>query len=221
MSSTTNKRIRDLAEHAWTLSHNDMVEAVAILREITGLSFDMAFMAIDAAAVIDEAQAAGMRRSNYGRGAMNRRANICPACRRPFPPRLAVHGPVRQAIVNTIANRPDGITRAELLDVVYREDIDGGPDNPNTIAVLVKTREHGIGSAGLSHRIHLARPGCPLPLDQNRTEFAAGNNRRHPARLSQRATENDRQQIDDLHEEQPNSRVSANSAPDANSGNSK
>jgi hypothetical protein len=47
MSSTTNKRIRTLAEHAWTLSHSDMVRAVEILREWTGLSFDLAFEAID------------------------------------------------------------------------------------------------------------------------------------------------------------------------------
>jgi hypothetical protein len=56
MSSTTNKRIRTLAEHAWTLSHSDMVRAVEILREWTGLSFDAAFAAIDAVAAIDEAQ---------------------------------------------------------------------------------------------------------------------------------------------------------------------
>jgi hypothetical protein len=49
-----------------------------------------------------------------------------------------VHGPVRQRIVDVIADRPDGITRAELLNVVYGDDIDGGPDNPNTISVLIK-----------------------------------------------------------------------------------
>ena len=49
-----------------------------------------------------------------------------------------MHGPVRQRIVDVIANRPDGITRAELLDVVYSGDVDGGPDNPNTISVLIK-----------------------------------------------------------------------------------
>jgi hypothetical protein len=47
MPSTTNKRIRTLAEHAWTLSHNDPVRAVEILREMTGLPFDTAFMVID------------------------------------------------------------------------------------------------------------------------------------------------------------------------------
>jgi hypothetical protein len=52
---------------------------------------------------------------------VTRRAQICPACQRPFPPHLIVHGPVRQRIVDAIANRPDGITRTELLDVVYAD----------------------------------------------------------------------------------------------------
>jgi len=53
---------------------------------------------------------------------MSRRPHFCPACRRPFPPLLVVHGPVRQRVVDLIANRPDGITRAELLDLVYADD---------------------------------------------------------------------------------------------------
>jgi hypothetical protein len=44
---TSNPRIRDLAEHAWALSSSDLVRAVEILREWTGLSFDLAFEAID------------------------------------------------------------------------------------------------------------------------------------------------------------------------------
>jgi hypothetical protein len=59
-----------------------------------------------------------------------------------------VHGPRRQAIVDAIANRPDGITRAELLDVVYADDIDGGPDNPNTIAVLIKFANAELATQG-------------------------------------------------------------------------
>jgi hypothetical protein len=46
--------------------------------------------------------------------------------------------PVRQRIVDSIANRPDGITRNEILDLVYGGDPNGGPDNPNTISVLIK-----------------------------------------------------------------------------------
>jgi len=50
---------------------------------------------------------------------MTRRAQICPACHRPFPPKLIVLGPVRQRIVDLIAaNRPDGTTRGEILATV-------------------------------------------------------------------------------------------------------
>jgi hypothetical protein len=79
---------------------------------------------------------------------MTRRAHICPACHRPFPPKLIVHGPVRQRIVNAIANRPDGITRRELIDLIYADDIDGGPDNPNTISVLIKYANAELGAQG-------------------------------------------------------------------------
>jgi hypothetical protein len=73
---------------------------------------------------------------------------ICPQCRRPFPPALSVHGPVRQAIVNLIASRPDGITRHELMDSVYASDPNGGPENPNTISVLVKRANEDLASQG-------------------------------------------------------------------------
>jgi hypothetical protein len=79
---------------------------------------------------------------------VTRRAQICPACRRPFAPHLAVHGPVRQRIVDAIANRPDGITRGELLSLVYADDIDGGPDNPNTISVLIKHANAELAAQG-------------------------------------------------------------------------
>ena len=82
---------------------------------------------------------------------MTRRAHICPTCRRPFPPSLVVSGPVRQRIVDAIALRPDGITRAELLDVVYADDVDGGPDNPQTICVLVHHANKQL--AGQGYRI--------------------------------------------------------------------
>jgi hypothetical protein len=45
--SNNNFRIRNLAERAWALSNGDFVRAVEILREWTGLSFDLAFEVID------------------------------------------------------------------------------------------------------------------------------------------------------------------------------
>lgn len=79
---------------------------------------------------------------------MSRRSRICPTCRRPFPPKIPVRGPVRQRIVDAVANRPDGITRAELLSLVYADDIDGSPDNPNTISVLIKRANEELATQG-------------------------------------------------------------------------
>ena len=79
---------------------------------------------------------------------MSRRRRLCPTCHRPFPPRLVVHGPVRQRIVDVIADRPDGITRGEILDVVYADDADGGPANPNTVSVLIKHANKELAAQG-------------------------------------------------------------------------
>jgi hypothetical protein len=35
-----------------------------------------------------------------------------------------------------------------LLDVVYGDDIDGGPDNPNTVAVLIKHANAELAAQG-------------------------------------------------------------------------
>jgi hypothetical protein len=54
-----------------------------------------------------------------------------------MPPKLVVSGPVRQRLVDIIANRPNGTTGGELMDLVYADDIDGGPDCVGTVAALV------------------------------------------------------------------------------------
>jgi DNA-binding response OmpR family regulator len=79
---------------------------------------------------------------------VSRRPHFCPACRRPFPPALTVHGPVRQRIVDLIANRPDGITRAEIINTVYAADINGGPTNENVVAVLIKHANKELAAQG-------------------------------------------------------------------------
>ena len=58
---------------------------------------------------------------------MTRRLHICPQCRRPFPPPLVVTGSLRQRMVNILADRPDGLTVNNLVDLVYADDPDGGP----------------------------------------------------------------------------------------------
>jgi hypothetical protein len=79
---------------------------------------------------------------------MSRRPQICPTCHRPLAPELAVNGPVRQRLVDIIANRPDGITRAELIDVIYAEAINGGPNTPNTISVLIHLANQQLAEQG-------------------------------------------------------------------------
>ena len=44
-----NNRIHTLAAHALALSNSDIAHAVRILSEMTGLSFELAFEAIEAA----------------------------------------------------------------------------------------------------------------------------------------------------------------------------
>jgi hypothetical protein len=55
---------------------------------------------------------------------------------------------VRQRIVNLIAARPDGITRGEIIATVYADDVDGGPDNANTISVLIKYANEELAAQG-------------------------------------------------------------------------
>ena len=81
---------------------------------------------------------------------------FCPECGRPHAPKLAVSGPVRQRIVNIIANRPDGITRDQLMLAVYGNDPNGGPENPNVISVLVNHANRELRPQGYEIS---ARPG--------------------------------------------------------------
>jgi hypothetical protein len=88
---------------------------------------------------------------------MSRRLQTCPTCHRPLAPELAVNGPVRQRLVDIVANRPDGITRAELIDIIYAADPNGGPETPNTISVLVHLANHQLTKQG--YRIEAAWRG--------------------------------------------------------------
>jgi hypothetical protein len=94
-----------------------------------------------------------------------RRLKACPHCRRPFPPALPVHGPVRQRIVDLIANRPDGITRHEIIAAVYATDPNGGPKTENVISVLVKKATSDL--APLGYRIITSGgPGARYRLER-------------------------------------------------------
>src|SRR5205085_9950705 len=95
---------------------------------------------------------------------MTRRPHLCPECRRPFPPRFIVHGPVRQRIVDLIADRPDGITRAEIINTVYAADANGGPDNANVVAVLIKRANVELATQGFRIAPSWRGPGARYRL---------------------------------------------------------
>jgi hypothetical protein len=59
-----------------------------------------------------------------------------------------VRGPVRQRIVDLVAGRPDGITRRELIDLVYASDPNGGPNNENVISVLIRRANEQLAEQG-------------------------------------------------------------------------
>jgi hypothetical protein len=78
---------------------------------------------------------------------------------------LAVTGPVRRRLVEVIANHPDGITRGELMNLVYAEDVNGGPDCAGTISVLVYFANKQLESQGW--RIMSERgPGAKYHLER-------------------------------------------------------
>ena len=80
---------------------------------------------------------------------MTRRPHLCPRCRRPFPPPLVVTGPLRQRMVNILANRPDGLTINNLVDLVYADDPDGGPVTaPSSLNVMAHKANKQLRAQG-------------------------------------------------------------------------
>lgn len=73
---------------------------------------------------------------------------ICPKCKRPFPPQFYVTGSVRPRMVNIIANRPDGVTRHELMSLLYADDPNGGPEWDNVISVLINKANKQLAPQG-------------------------------------------------------------------------
>jgi hypothetical protein len=68
-----------------------------------------------------------------------------------------VSGKVRQRIIDLIADRPHGISRSELLSLVYEHDPNGGPQTANTISTLIARANKEIASQG--YQITPAWPG--------------------------------------------------------------
>jgi len=77
----------------------------------------------------------------------------CPACKRPFAPEVQVGGILRQRLYDYVARNPQGVTRQQIIDYVYHDDANGGPDNPNIIPVVVKHVNNRLEAGGHAIRI--------------------------------------------------------------------
>lgn len=89
---------------------------------------------------------------------------VCPCCKRPFPPSIAVQGRIRQRLVDLVAGRPDGITSSELMDLLYADDPNGGPENPVVVRSHVYQANKGLAQHGYTIKAHHPGSGARYKL---------------------------------------------------------
>ncbi len=77
----------------------------------------------------------------------------CPCCQQPIPDpigfRPGIHlGAVEARLFQTLRRAPDGLTCGELIDIIYANRRDGGPEH-NIISVMAKNINRKIAPLGL------------------------------------------------------------------------
>jgi hypothetical protein len=82
---------------------------------------------------------------------------------------------VRRRLVEIIANHPNGITRGELMNLLYADDADGGPDCAGTVSVLVLMANRQLRPQGW-HIVSNRGPGARYRLDRIPTGSVEQNN---------------------------------------------
>src|SRR6516164_5920763 len=90
----------------------------------------------------------------------------CPRCKQLIPPKdLFRSQPVKARIYEFIAAHPEGVTRQQILDRVWADDIDGGPEFANVVSVHVKAMRPILEREGVT--ITCARgPGATYRLER-------------------------------------------------------
>jgi hypothetical protein len=91
--------------------------------------------------------------------------DVCPHCGRGFPPKFYVGGLRRQAMVDYIARNPQGVTVWQIIDAVYADDPNGGPEDHNIVSVMAKAANKKL--EGLGWRIKgTGGPGSTYSLQK-------------------------------------------------------
>lgn len=100
----------------------------------------------------------------------------CPACGRAFPPKVDVGGKKRQLIFDYVGRHPEGVTVGQVMDYVYGDDPNGGPESTNIITVQAMHinrylekhnqpyRIRGRGGPGSVYRLYAMHYGKEIPL---------------------------------------------------------
>jgi hypothetical protein len=76
------------------------------------------------------------------------REKVCPCCKRPLPPKIIVGGRIRQRVLDYVA-KSAGVTTQQIMDHVYADDPNGGPDSVNVITSTVRHINKRIKPYGL------------------------------------------------------------------------
>lgn len=63
---------------------------------------------------------------------------VCPCCKRLLPESLTIGGARRRRLLDYVGNHPEGVTVWQIIDAIYWDDPNGGPDKHNCISVMVK-----------------------------------------------------------------------------------
>jgi DNA-binding response OmpR family regulator len=94
----------------------------------------------------------------------------CPHCRQVIPPRNPFRDqPVKSRIYDYLVAHPEGVTRRQLMDAVWADDADGGPEFANVVSVHVKAMRPILAREGVT--ISCARgPGATYRLEKAGTQ---------------------------------------------------
>lgn len=83
----------------------------------------------------------------------------CPTCKRPFPPEVQLSGKRRQLLYDYVARHPAGVTTAQIMDYVWNDDPNGGPNSSDIVSSMVyqindefSRRDFGFRLAGSGGR---------------------------------------------------------------------
>jgi hypothetical protein len=93
----------------------------------------------------------------------------CPCCKRLFPfpsDAIKLSGNVRRRYFDALAKAPDGLTREQILNAVYADDPNGGPDAYETVRQHIFEINKTLAKHGLKIKSPLGGPGARYYLVQ-------------------------------------------------------